>query len=250
MPIPLFDVQTGFGGAKTGQPVPLPPEELLDEMERLSIDRALVRTVPDELERDWPAANAMLFDACESQPAWTPCPVVVPATADDYPPEEQQVAEHIARGAGAAWIRVAKDFWNLCDWVCGPLLRALEARRLPVFCLERDVTVEQVADLAARCPDLPILFAGVDYREQRTLLPLLRSFPNVHLSLGNNYTMHGGIEQFVAKVGADQLLFGTGFPDAEPMGAVTQLTYADVSDADKAKIGSGNVERLLEGIVR
>ena len=46
-------------------------------------------------------------------------------------------------------------------------------------------------------------------------------------------------------VGADRLLFGTGFPDAEGMMAITQLMYADLADEQKRLIGAGNLERLI-----
>ncbi len=179
-----------------------------------------------------------------------PCPTVVPSGAYDLPAEGEQVADLVARGAGAASVRPKKDDWPPAEWACGRLFCALEDRRVPAFCLEREVTPEELADLAGWHPRLPFILAGVGYRSQRILVPLLESFPNVFLSVGSNYTVHRGIEQFVEKVGAGRLVFGTGFPDVEPMMAVTMLTYADVSDEEKALIGSGNMERLLQGIER
>ena len=250
MTVRLFDVQTGFGGLVKGEAVPVAAEEWLDEMERLDIDRALARTAPDEQERDVPGANAILFAACAGHERLVPCPVVVPNTADDLAPEAEQAADAIARGAGAAWIRPAKDGWVLRDWSCGALFRALEGRRLPAFCLLRDVTFEQLGELAGTYRELPFLLAGVAFREQRIILPLLETFPNVHLSIGNRYTTHAGLEQLVARIGADRLLFGTGFPESEAMMAVTQLMYAAIPECDKAKIGAANFERLMEGIRR
>ena len=250
MTVPLFDVQTGFGGLPTGKAESVALDELLDEMAHLSIDRSLVRIVPDEQERDVPADNAALFDACDAHDALVPCPVVVPNTAYDLAPEEDQVAEAVAHGAGAASVRPGKDGWLLRDWACGRLLRALEERRLPVFCLERDFTLEQVGDLAAKYPELPIILAGLAYRSQRMILPLMETFRNVHAAMGFRFAVHAGIEQLVQRVGVDRVLFGTGFPESEAGMAVTQLMYADLSDEDKVKIGSGNFERLMEAIAR
>jgi len=250
MTVPLFDVQTGFGGLPTGKAECIALDELLDEMAHLSIERALARIVPDEQERNVLADNAALFEACDADDALAPCPVLVPNTAYDFAPEEDQVAEAVAHGAGAASLRPAKDGWVLRDWACGRLFRALEERRLPVFCLERDFTLEQVADIAGTYPGLPIILAGLAYRSQRTLVPLLETFHNVHGVTGSRFAVHAGIEQLVHRVGADRVLFGTGFPESEAGMAVTQLMYADLSDDDKARIGSGNIERLMEGIVR
>jgi len=248
MTLPLFDVQCGFGGAKPGQKVLLTAQDCLVEMDRLTIDRALVRTVPEDLDRDAVQSNDRLFAACRGEPRLAPCPVIFPSAADDLPPEPEQVSAFIDAGAGAVWIRPAHDTWSLKAWASGALMDALTERRLPVVCLQRMVDLESVADLAGRYADLPLVVADTSYRYQRMLVPLLESFPNVHLSLGSNYTLHCGIERLVRAVGPEQLLFGTGFPEIEPMMAVTQLVYAEISDADKAMIGSGNLERLLGGI--
>ena len=59
-----------------------------------------------------------------------------------------------------------------------------------------------------------------------------------------------GFERASQRVGAERVLFGTGFPVSEPMAAVAQLMYADISDHDRAMIGAGNLANLVEGIRR
>lgn len=250
MRISLFDVQTGFGGAAPGCAEVVGVRDWLEEMQRLDIARALVRMVPVEMDTDAPASNAALYAACAGQPSLLPCPVVAPATGGDFLPEDEQVAMHIRLGAGAVCIRPATDYWSLAAWASGALFAALERRRLPVLCRECQAPMEQVAEIARRHPALPLLLVEVNYRQHRTLLALLQAFPNIYLSIGNNYVVHAGIEQFVAEVGAERLLFGSGFPAAETMGAITLLAYAEITDAQKQLIGAGNMERLLEGIIR
>ena len=174
----------------------------------------------------------------------------MPNGGRDFPDEEDQVAEHIRAGAGAVWIRPGPDCWLLTDWCAGPLLAALEARRLPVVCLERLVNLEQFAGLAKRYRRLPLILAEIGYRSGRSIIPLLERFRNVHLSIGSIFSSHGGIEQLVSLVGPQQLLFGTGFPDAESMAAITQLTYAEIPDTAKRLIGAGNFRRLRGEVVR
>jgi len=131
MGIPLFDVQSGFGGAARGSDRIVTPGECLEEMDRLGIEGALVRTAPEDVEVDVTMANAALYAACAAERRLVPCPVLVPSTAGDLPPEEEQVALAIARGARAALLRPAKDSWELLDWVSDRLLGAMAARRLP-----------------------------------------------------------------------------------------------------------------------
>jgi hypothetical protein len=247
--LPLFDAQSGFGGATPGVPELVSAGELLEEMHRVEIGRALVRVTPETLDWDLAASNEALFAACADEPALTPCPVVIPASGGDFPPEPEQVAGLIARGARAVWIRPEHDHWLLAPWQAGPLFSALEQRRLPVVCLQRLVRLPELADLAARHPALPLLLAELSYRDQRTYLPLLEHFPNVRLALGAPYSVHQGIEQLVARVGAGRLLFGSGFPLAEPLAAIAQLMYAEISVGDKQRLGAGNLETLVEGVV-
>lgn len=250
MTIELFDVQAGFGGAATGQRTVPTADELLADMEAVDIGRALVRIAPERSDGDIPRSLDVLYAACDRSDALVPCPVVVPATAGDLPSEREQVDSAIARGAGAAVIRPGIDGWVIDEWCAGALFRALQARRLPVFCIEGQLSVGDVAGLAGRYPRLPLIYAFTNYRAQRMLVPLLAGFANTYLSMGKNYCVHLGIEQIAQVAGPDRVLFGTGWPEAEPMSAVTHLMYSALSDGAKALIGAGNLNRLVEEIER
>ena len=130
---PLFDVQCGFGGANPGQKVLLTAQDCLAEMDRLKIDRALVRTAPEDMDRDAIRSNEQLFDACRDEPRLVPCPVLFPSEADDLPPEHEQVATFIDAGARAVWLRPTHDLWSPAAWACGALMAALAERRMPAF---------------------------------------------------------------------------------------------------------------------
>ena len=248
--IGLFDVQTGFGGAEPGNSMVASEAELIAEMARLGIGRALVREVPDTLLVDVPHSNEKLYAAHERWTALVPCPIVLPNTGADLDSEAAQLDAAIQAGAGAVTIRPEHDHWSLAPWACEPLFRALEERRMPVLCMHDKVTFDELAGLAERYPRIPFILAGIGYRTQRIVLPLLDAFPNVYLSLGSNMTIHLGVEQLVATVGPERLLFGTGFPQVEAMCGITLLMYAEISSDAKALIGAGNLIRLLAAIRR
>ena len=147
-------------------------------------------------------------------------------------------------------IRPRQDYWSLAPWCCDRLFTALQTRRLPVLCQTSELSYEDVAALAERYPTLPLIIIGADYRSQRILLPLLEACSNVYLSIGSNYIVQRGIEQCVETVGARRLLFGTGYPDVDMAGHISQLMYADISDDEKRLIGSGNLDRLIQGVQR
>ena len=242
---PLFDCQCGFGGTAPGVVGEVPREDLTAEMDRLGIGRALVRVLPDGLNRDVAEGDRLLYEACAEDARLVPCPVLVPDGAANRAAHDALVADAVGRGARAAFLRPRPDHWSLHEWCCGTFLGALEEARLPAYVLERDVSLADVADVARRHPGLPVILAGVGYRSQRELLPLLRARPRVHLSVGSNYCVHYGLEQLVDVAGPDRLLFGTGFPGVVPATAVTMLAYAEIGDDRKTMIGSGNLDRLL-----
>ncbi len=248
MTIELFDAQAGFGGAVKGETAVVSAEQYVAEMARLDVAAALVRTWPDDLSRDAVAANEELLAACRARPSLLPCPALVPNGAYNLPEEKRQVDTAIGERAAAGCLRPKADQWLTDEWCCGRLLTAMQERRLPAYCSANHFDLSQVAEIAGRYPKLPILLAEVHYLQQRTLLPLLETFANVHLCLGTNYVVFGGLEMLVAKTGPERLLFGTGFPRTEPMTAVTQLTYARISDDAKRLIGAGNLKRLIGGI--
>jgi predicted TIM-barrel fold metal-dependent hydrolase len=248
MALDLFDVQSGILGRKTGSREFAAPEELLASTQDLGITRSLVRMDPPDMELDFIRSNQSLFQVCAAHPELIPCPLVVPNTIGDLPDEEEQVKEAIANQAGAVWIRPAAYHWNLAERVTGRLFSVLEQHSMPVFIAAGSLTVDETATLAGSFPVLPIIYAGVGYRDLRVQLPLLEKFKNIHLSTGNNFSVHNGIEQVVKQVGSQQLLFGTGFPASEPMAAVMQLIYADIPEADKENIAFKNPDRLVKGI--
>ena len=112
------------------------------------------------------------------------------------------------------------------------------------------VSFENLASVAERYPRIPFILAGIGYRTQRIILPLMETFSNIYLSLGSNMCVHQGIEQLVDKTGPERLLFGTGFPKIEAMCGVTLLMYAGIPDDAKALIGAGNLAHLVNEIRR
>lgn len=246
MQIELFDVQAGILGTPVGSRDTKSATDLVEMMQRCGIQRTLVRTATVDWDPDILYSNEKLYRACEPFPELIPCPMVIPNTGNDFPEETEQI--RIAREQGAGVVRICPKIhlWLTEEWSSGDLFAALEALQMPVYLAASQLFYTDIAPLAAKYPGLVFILAEVGYREQRVLLPLLKKFPNILLSLGNRYTLHGGIEQLVQEVGADRLLFGTGYPESEPMSAVMQLLYADIPDRDKQEIGTINLSRLIE----
>ena len=217
-------------------------------MERLAIGRALVRTDFEEMDTNPLYSNRLLYEECARHKGLVPCPVVLPRGPGDAPPEEEQIGELLACGSSAVTVRPGVDGWSTAPWCAGTLFGLLEERRIPVL-WRAALGFDPLADLAARYPRLPFVVFHVSYRA-RLIFSLLKAFPNVYVSVGSPFSAHQGLEMLTAAVGAERLLFGTGFPYAEPTCGITILTYGGLSEAQKRLIGAGNLDKLIGEIER
>jgi predicted TIM-barrel fold metal-dependent hydrolase len=147
-------------------------------------------------------------------------------------------------------VRPPIEYWSIEPWVSDALFAALAEQRIPVLCLEKFIPPVQAAELTQRYPGLPLVLAELGYRDLRVLLAALQAFPDLYVSVGNAFTGHALLAHFVRHAGAGRLLFGTGFPAAEPFCAIAQLTYAGIGDEERRLIGAGNLERLVRDIAR
>lgn len=246
--IELVDIQSGFMGTTKGEAFVVKKESCIDEMNKCRIAKSLVRIVPGDLEHDILASNQKLYEHCLKTDRLIPCPILLPNTGLDIGDEKEQIEKALANGAGAAWLRFSTDYWIRANWVDEKLFCLLGEYRLPAFIQAHSLGLEKVAELAKQFPDLAIIYADIGYREQRLFIPLLQNRKNIYLSLAGRYTVHFGIEQLVGAVGHQHLLFGTGFPQSEPMSAIMQLMYADIPQSAKQQIGSQNFYTLYKRI--
>ena len=103
---------------------------------------------------------------------------------------------------------------------------------------------EAVASVLESHPALRLTLHQTSYRLDRFLYPLMEKFEYLSVETGG-YVVAGGIEAICERFGSSRLVFGTGMPFFEPGAAVSPVTYAQISDAQKQAIAGGNLERLL-----
>jgi len=83
------------------------------------------------------------------------------------------------------------------------------------------------------------------FGRHRSLYALLERHPGLHLCLSSAYSVHEGLTDLVQNFGHTRFVWGTSYPEAEGGASVTLLTYAALTDAARAAIAHGNIERLL-----
>ncbi len=233
------------------------PARLVAELDRVGIHEAAVYHV---LAREHaPAAgNALLGRelaglAEPERRRLHPVGVVLPPHTGELPEPETLVRELLAGGTRMARIFPSADMgghrFSLAPWCSGELLTALERARMPLavdFTLFRrgEPPWREVYDLAESHPDLPVILMDIQGRNNRTLYPLLKRFPNLLVQTAG-FNVHHGLEDLCERFGAHRAVFGSGYPVQSLGGARLQLDRADLPEADRALIAGGTLTGLL-----
>jgi len=131
----------------------------------------------------------------------------------------------------------------------GEFLDELIERKIPLL-LTMDracLSWELLYGLMKEFPELTCILCDIGiWGVDRFTWPLLEKFPNFYLETSLLSLEEGGLEATVKRFGAERIVFGTGFPVRYPKAAILQLAYADISDEDKEKIASENLENILQ----
>lgn len=238
----FFDINC-FLGRWTTQGYPtVDADSLAEEMARLGIGRALVRHTWGLLY-DPREGNRRLLDEIRGRQEWHPCLAASPLPEDMGALDEFLSLVRDSR-AGAVCVYPHSQRFSLGRWGAGELLDALAGARIPLLLELQETTWEEIADVLAGWPALPVVVTRTGYRILRYLLPLLRQHPNLHVDtayLGDNLAL----EHIVDVYGAERILFGTGTPQVDGAGAVARITMSSLSDEQKQQIAFRNAERIL-----
>jgi predicted TIM-barrel fold metal-dependent hydrolase len=197
----------------------LGPDELVEELAYAGIAEALItHSYGKEVRAS--AGNDAVIEAITARPNLHPCWTVFPRHARVDPPEEEQVKEMLARGARAARLHpnptaevmdesVHPRHFPLDEVAAGPMLAALEARRIPLLIEMSQARWEEIYAICDRHPSLPVVVLNMTYTHKRSLFAGLSSFPNLHFEL-SGYHIHQGLEEVCREFGAERMLFGPG----------------------------------------
>jgi len=135
--------------------------------------------------------------------------------------------------------------------VFGKFLVEVTERRIPLM-----LSVEKASggwpaiyNLLAEFPNLTCIFCDIGiWNSDRFTWPLLENYPNVFLETSLLALEDAGIEETVARYGAERLLFGSNFPERYPEAAMLALLHAAIPAAAKRKIASANLEGLIKRV--
>ena len=217
-------------------------DDLLAEMEYLGIESALV--MHTWASRWSPAkGNEKIDAALADHDHLYPCYVGLPPATGELP-EPGDFAQTVRSNHGAVRLFPSDHQFNFTPWCIGDLLAALQDASIPVLIDIKHTSWDEISDVLAQFPDLPLVILDLYYRVNRHIYPLLEKHPNLHIET-HTYQIPFGIEDVSRRFGAEHLLFGTNLPVNEGGGALAQIEYSKLSDQDRQLIAADNLKRLL-----
>lgn len=242
-PIRFMDCNCRIGTFESMEPVHFTDVSgLLAEMEYIGISEALVM---HQWSAHWAPqkGNEKVDELIAPYDNLFPCYTAVPSTTDEME-APVVLADRAKANRGAVRLFPVDNFWTFEPWACDELMRALEARAVPVLIDMGQTNWSQIATMLQTYDQLPMIVLDTSYRVNRNMYPLLDKYPNLHIET-HTYQIPWGIEDVCRRFGTERLIFGTGLPQSETGGAIAQVVYSDLGEDAKRQIAGGTLRRLL-----
>lgn len=224
---------------------PFEPQDILQEMDRVGIDRALA-THASAIETDIMGGNAQMSELAARHAHLVPCYVIVPHHTGEMPGGDALV-RHLADG-GARAVRmypVLHEYPADETW-CGETYATLAEAGVPLLIesVTNQITWTQIDDVMSAHPTLKLVLLRANYRKERSFYPLLAKHPNLRIET-ELYLQYRGIADISSRFGAGRFIFGTGMPVYSAGGAMSLILYAKIAENQKQRIASGNLQEIL-----
>ena len=217
--------------------------ELLEEMELCHIGRALV--FHTSMRFDSPVVgNRRILEETRDHPRLVPAWSVLPSHTGEMRTGEDLLDDMRENGVRALWLFPNDHRYFLDEMTWGDQVAMFEERHIPLFIKAR---VDLIAQLLQAFKNLTVITGTHGFNPlDRYAWPLFENFPNL-ICETSCYLTDGAIEEFCKRFGAGRLVFGSGYPANAKGSAVLRLKHADISEAERSSIASGNLDRILEG---
>lgn len=232
----VFDANAHVGCSGVHGELALSPPELLMEMDRFGINRALVSHFA-AAEYDAFEGNCALAQVVDHR--LVPCWAALPEAAFIKQLEKRKPA------AVRLSFAPSRHNFSPAPWCSGELCAFLEDRRILTLIALEDIGWEALAALLGNFTRLRVLLMEPGYRADRYLFPLLSKFPTLYFD-SSTYVAHRQLEYFAGRFGPERIVFGSRLPLYTPGAALAVLATAQISEQDKRAIAGGNLQSLLE----
>lgn len=220
------------------------PERMLQAMDAVGIDLACVF---DIFHPDGRTGNERTAAFVARRPARFLGFAYVSPLAGATGPEELAHAVD-RRGFRAIKLYAPYTPYRINDPAWDPIYAFADARGLTILHhTGQNASPVDLAEVAPRFPRARFVAAhsGNVAPLRRLAIAAAQAHPNVCLETASTYRTPGVIEELVAGVGAERVLFGSDTPLMDPRVQIGKIITAEISDAAKRLILGENARRLL-----
>ncbi len=249
MTLSLFDCNVTLGKKLDATPLEQHTlEALKSDMKKYKIENALVSHTSSWLSTPM-MGNRKLANIINGEKNLTGCWTVAPDTLGALPPANEILDEMLATNGKAVRLMPRTMNWSLADWCAGDLLNAIEARRIPTLIPDDEIEHDELHNMLSAHPKIPVVLLDCHYVKTRNIIALLNRHANLHICIGPRFNIHDALELLSEHTSLKQLIFGTRWSVSDPGATIGLLTYSRLELEELQMIASGNMLRLLKGVV-
>ena len=192
----------------------------------------------------------LVADLSDSPAGWYGAFNILPTDTGEQPGPDTMAHYMRQHSLRALWLMPTVDWWVPAAFVMEDWLDWAQCRHIPLYVSpETGTSFEFMARLLEQFPGLILVAHQLrTWPLDRFYRPFLRRFKNFYLDLSFVHT-DGFYEDITAWGCAEQLLFGSGFPNLYPGAGAMMLHRASIDEGLRRQIGAGNLERLLSEVI-
>ncbi|MEM7131019.1 MAG: amidohydrolase family protein [Chloroflexota bacterium] len=240
--IPVFDANVRVGD-RHDEPAPFRNRaELLAEMDRHGVDRALVYHALTEWNSPT-EGNQMLEAWLETDgrlvPQWSVLPTEESLAQIQALHEEGRVTSVRLHDTSLIGLPFS-------PWAYDSMLSWLEENGIPIWIPLPDADADDLVTTLQEYPNLASVIVGAHYMHALWIRPLLKALPNAYLEL-SRYETIGDIEALCSEFGVKRFLYGSWYPRYAMGAMLFYLHHLDLDPSELALICAQNLEKLLGG---
>jgi len=249
MNLEFFDVNVFLGKPVQRHCPPTSTPELLNKMDELNITNALIWHIA-QYEHSAEVGNELVNQEIKKSERFLGCWTLLPPQTEEV--INSDFFDNMKKNNIIALRAFPKKHKYILSWlVFGNIFEEMVAKRIPlILSMEKnEISWESLYKLLEEIPELTCILADIGiWSQNRYFWPLMEKFPNLYIDTSLLALENNGIEYTVKRLGADRLLFGTGYPERYAEASILELLHCPISEKDKKMIAHENLQNLIADI--
>ena len=239
--VPVFDANVGVGHL-VDAPCPFEePDELLEEMHRHGVERALLYHRLGE--------KISAFEGNELLMKWTdaegPFKHQWVASPDKHTFRQLQELQDDGKVTSLR-LHAIQPYVPFLDWIYGDLLEWIQAEQIPLWISLPDTPTTELVPILKAFPKMKVVFVGAHYVDAMMVRPLLKNMAGSYLEL-SRYEVLGELESLKAEFGAERFVYGSYYPRLAMGPMLFYVHRIGLSSGELEAVCSGTLEKILAG---